>query len=75
MDGTENKRLYSDARCFTLYELLIISSLPLNWNIPDWIKESEIRKIIGEGIPSLLVKYIFQELLINLQNTKHQLAS
>ena len=75
VDGTENKRIYSDARCFTLYELLIISSLPLNWNIPDWIKESEIRKIIGEGIPSLLVKYIFQELLINLQNSKHQLAS
>ena len=75
INGDEKKRLYSDARCFSLYELLIISSLPLNWKTPDWVKESEIRKIIGEGIPSLLVKYIFQELLINLQNSKHQLAS
>jgi len=61
--GDEDKRIYSDPRCFSIYELLIISSLPLNWNIPDWIKENDIRKIIGEGIPSKLVKYIFKELL------------
>ena len=73
--GDEKKRIYSDPRCFSIYELLIVSSLPLNWNIPTWSKEQEIRKIIGEGIPSLLVKYIFQELLTNLQNSKHQLAS
>ena len=63
IEGNEDKRIYSDPRCFSIYELLIISSLPLNWNIPDWIKESEIRKIIGEGIPAKLVKYIFKELL------------
>jgi len=61
--GDEDKRIYSDPRCFSIYELLIISSLPLNWNIPDWIKENDIRKIIGEGIPAKLVKYIFKELL------------
>ena len=61
--GNEDKRIYSDPRCFSIYELLIISSLPLNWNIPDWIKENDIRKIIGEGIPAKLVKYIFKELL------------
>ena len=61
--GNEDKRIYSDPRCFSIYELLIISSLPLNWNIPDWAKENDIRKIIGEGIPAKLVKNIFKELL------------
>ena len=61
--GDEDKRIYSDPRCFSIYELLIISSLPLNWNIPDWAKENDIRKIIGEGIPAKLVKNIFKELL------------
>ena len=44
--------------------------MPLDWNIPEWVKESDIRKIIGEGIPPLLVKYIFKELQSNLQNKK-----
>ena len=75
IEGNEKKRIYSDARCFSIYELLIISSLPLNWNIPKWAKENDIRKIIGEGIPSLLVKYIFEELQTNIQNKKDRLAS
>ena len=74
-EGNEKERIYSDARCFSIYELLIISSLPLNWNIPKWAKENDIRKIIGEGIPSMLVKYIFKELQLNLQNKKDKLAS
>ncbi len=75
IDGDEEKREYSDPRCFSIYELLIISSLPLDWNIPNWIKENEVRKIIGEGIPSLLVKYIFEELQKNMQIYKNKLAS
>ena len=55
--------LYSDPRVFTIYELLIISSLPLDWPIPEWASESHIRKVIGEGIPSKLIKVIMQELL------------
>ena len=53
-DGTEKGRLYSDPRVFSIYELLIISSLPHNWDIPDWANESFVRKVIGEGIPPLL---------------------
>jgi DNA (cytosine-5)-methyltransferase 1 len=75
VDGDEKNRIYTDPRCFSIYELLIISSLPLNWNIPVWVNENFIRKIIGEGIPPLLVKYIFQELLSNLQITQNKLAS
>ena len=75
IDGVERKRIYSDARCFSIYELLIISSLPLNWNIPEWANENFIRRIVGEGIPPLLVKYIFEELLLNLQIMQNRLAS
>ncbi|MFW3427461.1 DNA cytosine methyltransferase, partial [Aliarcobacter butzleri] len=63
----EEKRIYSDPRCFSIYELLIVTSLPLDWNIPDWANERMIRQVIGEGIPSKLTKDIFQNLnkLIN----------
>lgn len=55
--------LYSDARVLTIYELLIVSSLPLDWNIPSWAKESFIRKVIGEGIPSRMITVIVEQLL------------
>ena len=57
------EELYSDPRVFSIYELLIVSSLPKDWNIPDWAKESLIRNVIGEGIPPLLVKRIMEELI------------
>jgi DNA (cytosine-5)-methyltransferase 1 len=55
--------LYSDPRVLTIYELLIVSSLPLDWAIPSWAKESFIRKVIGEGIPSRLITVIVEQLL------------
>lgn len=54
-DGT-----WSDARVLTLRELLIVSSLPLDWNIPDNISETEIRIMIGEAIPPMLCKRIVE---------------
>ncbi len=57
------EELYSDARVFSIYELLIVSSLPVDWKIPNWAKESLIRHVIGEGIPPLLVKRIMEELI------------
>ena len=59
----EGKTLYSDPRVLTIYELLLVSSLPADWPIPDWANESLIRHVIGEGIPPLLVKKIMVELL------------
>lgn len=56
------ERLYSDARVLTIYELMIVTSLPLDWPIPSWANESLIRRVIGEGIPSKLVKEIVKEL-------------
>lgn len=55
--------LYSDARVLTIYELLIVMSLPLDWPIPEWANDTFIRKAFGEGIPSKLVKEIMLELL------------
>lgn len=56
-------RLYSDARTLTIYELMILSSLPDDWNIPEWANDTLIRRVIGEGIPPLLVKKFVSELV------------
>lgn len=55
--------IYSDPRALTLYEIMIIMSLPLNWNLPTNTSEAFIRSIIGEGIPPLFVKKTFEKLM------------
>lgn len=50
-DGT-----YSDARVLTPLELMLLTSLPIDWNIPDDTSELLIRQCIGESIPPLLIK-------------------
>lgn len=57
------EELYSDPRVLTIYELMIVMSLPLDWPIPDWAEESFIRNVFGEGIPSRLVRTIISELV------------
>lgn len=49
-DGT-----YSDPRTLSLLELFIVSSLPKDWNLPSNYKESDVRTIIGEAIPPMLL--------------------
>lgn len=56
-DGT-----YSDARVLTLLELLIVSSLPTDWNLPDGYKESLVRTLIGEAIPPMLLYKVLSTL-------------
>jgi DNA (cytosine-5)-methyltransferase 1 len=60
------EELYSDARVLSIYELFIVMSLPLDWPIPDWASETFIRKAIGEGIPSKLIKEIMLALIRQL---------
>ena len=62
-----NETLYSDPRVFSIYELLIVSSLPTDWPIPSWATDTMIRHVIGEGIPPLLVKSLVEELLRNFK--------
>ena len=54
--------LYSDARVLTPLELMILNSLPLDWNIPDDTPELLIRQCIGESIPPLMLKKIIGEI-------------
>lgn len=48
--------MYTNPRVLTIYELLLVMTLPENWNIPDWASNGLIRHVIGEGIPPLLIK-------------------
>ena len=54
--------IYSDARALTLYELMKIMSIPDSWPVPDDTSEAFLRRIIGEGIPPLFVKKVFENL-------------
>ena len=58
--------LYSDPRVLSIYEIMIVSSLPLDWPIPSWANDNLIRKVIGEGIPSKLIKVIVEQLIKQL---------
>lgn len=62
--------IYSNPRVLTILELLIVMTLPTDWNIPEWADESLIRHSIGEGIPPLLIKKIFNELIKSLTESE-----
>ena len=57
-DGT-----YSDARTLSLLELLIVSSLPEDIDLPEWASEKAIREIIGEGVPPLMSKSFLKQIV------------
>lgn len=56
---SQGESIYSDARCLTLYEIMIIMSLPEDWATKTRASEAFLRRIIGEGIPPLFVKKTF----------------
>ena len=56
---SDGEKIYSDARTLTLYEIMIIMSLPENWAANTRASEAFLRRIIGEGIPPLFVKKAF----------------
>lgn len=53
---------YSDARVLSILELMIVSSIPINWNIPEWASDNQIRHVIGESVPPLLMKKVLETL-------------
>ena len=57
-DGT-----YSDARCLSLLELFIVSSLPPDLDLPDGLSESFIRDIVGEGVPPKMMEVFLKQIL------------
>ncbi len=54
-DGT-----WSDARVLTMRELLIVSSLPPELDIPGNLTETAFRQLIGEGIPPRMMEAIMK---------------
>ena len=52
-DGT-----YSDARVLTLRELFIISSINPDIDLPNFASDIQIRHMIGEAVPPLLIEVI-----------------
>jgi DNA (cytosine-5)-methyltransferase 1 len=57
-DGT-----YSDARVLSIYELMLLTSLPSDWNIPNDISENVIRQVLGECIPPKLVLELVKNII------------
>lgn len=66
----EEERLWSDPRTMTIFELMRLSSLPDDWNIPHNASTNVIREILGEGVPPRLVEQalVSLERLINERN-------
>lgn len=58
-DGVD---IYSDARVLTIYELMRLMSIPQDWPVPLTTNKQYLRHIIGEGVPSLFVKRIFEKI-------------
>ena len=54
--------IWSDARVLSLRELLIIMSMPPDLDFPSDISDTALRQFIGEGIPSLMMKKIFERI-------------
>lgn len=54
-DGT-----YSDARVLSILELLRLSGIPDDWNIPEWASDNLIRQVIGEGLPPLFAEKLLE---------------
>ena len=58
---------YSDPRVLSIYELMIVMTIPLDWDIPSSTEDSFLRTVIGEGIPPKLTKNLLLSLLDNLK--------
>ena len=55
--------LYSDPRVLSLFELMRVMSLPDDWPLPSNANVAFVRSVIGEGIPPLFVKKVFEKIV------------
>ena len=56
--------VYSDPRVLSLLELMRVMSLPDDWPLPLNANVAFVRSVIGEGIPPLFVKKVFEKIII-----------
>lgn len=54
--------LYSDARVLTLRELFILSSIDPDIDLPPFASDSQIRHMVGEAVPPLLMEAIIKNI-------------
>ena len=54
--------IYSDARVLTLRELFILSSINPDIDLPDGVSESQIRYMVGEAVPPLLMEAVCKQI-------------
>ena len=54
--------MYTNPRVLSILELLIVSSLPRNWRIPEWASDNLIRTVIGEGVPPRMIKKLVRQI-------------
>lgn len=54
--------IYSDPRVLSLFELMRVMSLPDDWPLPSNANIAFVRSVIGEGIPPLFVKKVFEKI-------------
>lgn len=57
-----NNNTYSDARVLSILELMFLSSLPEDWDIPEWASEILVRQVIGESVPPLIIRKILEKI-------------
>lgn len=58
----EEERIWSDPRVLTVFELIRLTSLPDDWDIPSWATSNFLREIIGESVPPKLLEVAIIEL-------------
>ncbi|AGY41395.1 modification methylase HgaI-1 [Mesoplasma florum W37] len=61
--GRELKdKTFSDARVLTILELLRLTGLPDDWNIPEWASDNFVRQVIGESFPPKFAEEIIKNI-------------
>ena len=61
VDGNGDQ-IYSDPRVLTTYELMLASGVPADWPVPMDTSDAQLRRLIGEGIPPMFVRRIFEQI-------------
>lgn len=58
----DESEIYSNPRVLSIYELFKVMTIPDDWNLPKDTSDTMARTIIGEGVPPLFVKKLFEQI-------------
>lgn len=56
------KQIYSDARALSIFELMLLMTMPPHWQPPTVLSEPSLRSLLGEGLPPLFLKNLVSNL-------------